>query len=153
MIFQMIGFKKFIVLKKLEALYKVEVIITASARSYLWQNKDNLLKVEKLVLYAAIPSITLEVILVYFFRVVLAQYRSIKAQLLQLELRAALCQFIEKYAEFAAKTTEAKAPISEKFESLIFSGILANEDQIPSTFDGVEQFAKLIDALKSKGGK
>ena len=121
--------------------------------SYLWQNKDNLVNVEKLVFYAAIPSITLEVILVYFFRVVLAQYRSIKAQLLQLELRAALCQFIEKYAEFAAKTTEAKAPISEKFESLIFSGILANEDQIPSTFDGVEQFAKLIDALKSKGGK
>lgn len=119
--------------------------------SYLWQNKDNLVNVEKLVLYAAVPSITLEVILVYFFRIVLSQHRSIKAQLLQLELRAALCQFVESYAKFAADSAGKNAPISEKFESLIFSGILANEDQIPSTFDGVEQFAKLIDALKKKG--
>lgn len=41
-----------------------------------------------------LPVITLELILIYFFRVILNNYQSLQAQIIQIELRQALCQFI-----------------------------------------------------------
>ena len=38
----------------------------------------------------------------------------------------------------------------EKFESLIFSSILAHSDKIPGTFDGLESLTSLIKEWKSK---
>jgi hypothetical protein len=32
----------------------------------------------------------------------------------------------------------------EKFENIIFSPLVSSDDKIPTTFDGMEQWAKLI---------
>lgn len=92
-----------------------------------------------------LPFLAIEIILIYFFRIFLQNYYSIKAQLLQLELRNSLCQFIEGYAAFAEKS--AKAQLG-KFESLIFSSISATIDRIPSTVDFAEQLVTLIKEVK-----
>jgi hypothetical protein len=103
----------------------------------------------KAVLIYTLPAIiALEVILLYFFRVVLIQFRSVKAQLLQLDLRIALCQFIQSYAEYSAKIKGQDKNALAKFESLIFSGLVAEESGIPSTLDGVEQLASLIKNIR-----
>ncbi len=91
---------------------------------------------------------TMEVLLLYFFRVLLQQYRSIKAQLLQIDFRKSLCEVIQGYAEYAKDLKDTHEISLDKFETLIFSGIASNEEQIPSTFDGVEQISKIISSIK-----
>lgn len=36
----------------------------------------------------------------------------------------------------------------DKFEQLIFSGLVASEESIPSTFDGIEQLVKALKGFK-----
>jgi hypothetical protein len=103
----------------------------------------------KATLVYSLPTIvTLEIILLYFFRVVLGQFRSVKAQLLQVDLRISLCQFIESYAEYVSKLREKDSSALSKFEALIFSGLVTEESGIPSTFDGAEQIASIIRSLR-----
>jgi len=113
----------------------------------------NLAEIEmhRSVLVYSLPTIVaVEIILLYFFRVVLAQFRSVKAQLLQVDLRISLCQFIESYAEYVSKLREKDSTALSKFEALIFSGLVAEESGIPSTFDGVEQVANLVRSLRGE---
>lgn len=95
-----------------------------------------------------LPLISLEVILIYFFRVILLNHRSVKAQSMQIELRQTLCQFIQSYAEYSAKIKKQDGVALEKFESLIFSGILSDPEKLPSTFDGLEQISNFIKNIK-----
>lgn len=95
-------------------------------------------------------GIGLEFVLIYFFRVILNQYRAVETQIMQLELRLSLCQFIQAYAEYAKGIKANDKDALEKFENLIFSSILSNDNNIPSTFDGMEQVTQLIKELKSK---
>lgn len=97
-----------------------------------------------------LPLISLEIILLYFFRVVLHNYKSIKAQVLQVELRQTLCQFIQKYADYSKEIKKGDPTALEKFESLIFSGIISDAENLPSTFDGMDQIGKLLSSLKGK---
>jgi hypothetical protein len=111
---------------------------------------DSFEKYKQSLIFILPPVIALEVLFIYFFRVVLVHFRSIKAQLLQLELRTALCQFIESYSTYSEKIKAKNPTALEKFESLVFSGLLASEEQLPSTFDGTEQLAKLFKSMKSQ---
>lgn len=95
-----------------------------------------------------LPIIGLEFVLIYFFRVVLTHYHSIQTQIMQLELRQSLCQFIQSYAEYAKKIKTDDKDALEKFENLIFSSILSNPDKVPGTFDGVEGLTSLLKELK-----
>jgi len=95
-----------------------------------------------------LPLISLEIILLYFFRVVLHNYKSIKAQVLQVELRQTLCQFIQNYADYSKGIKKDDPAVLEKFENLIFSGIISNAENLPSTFDGMDQITKLLSSLK-----
>lgn len=97
-----------------------------------------------------IPLISLEIILIYFFRVVLLNYRSVKAQILQIELRQTLCEFIQGYVDYASaiKEEDRNREVLNKFENLIFSGLLSDPEKLPSTFDGLEQIAALIKNIK-----
>lgn len=115
---------------------------------FMLNNLDILDKYKSLLFYLLPPLIATELLLVYFFRVVLVHFRSIKAQLLQLELRTALCQFIQSYSTYASQIKEKNPSGLEKFENLIFSGIISSEDNLPSTFDGTEQLAKLIAGIR-----
>lgn len=96
-----------------------------------------------------IPLISIELILIYFFRIILINHRSVKAQVMQLELRRTLCQFIQSYAGYSSEIKKQDSGALEKFESLIFSGILSDPEKLPSTFDGLEQIGNLIKSVKS----
>lgn len=100
-------------------------------------------------LYTVIPIISIEIILIYYFRIILSQYTSVKAQLVQIELRKTLCQFIQSYSDYSVKIKEKDSNVLEKFENLIFSSVLTDPEKIPSTFDGLEQIGSLIKTLKS----
>ena len=95
-----------------------------------------------------VPLVSIEIVLIYFFRVVLLNYRSVKAQIMQIELRMTLCQFIQSYADYSAKIKAADSVALEKFESLIFSGILSDPEKLPSTFDGISQVSSFIKSIK-----
>ncbi|QHD06318.1 hypothetical protein [Pseudomonas sp. R76] len=92
----------------------------------------------------------LELMIIYFFRITLQNFRSIKAQLLQIDLRMTLCQFINSYVEFASDARKSDKELLNKFEQIIFSGIVSDESVIPSTFDGLEQVAKIVDGFKPR---
>lgn len=96
-----------------------------------------------------VPLISVELILVYFFRIILINHRSVKAQVMQLELRQTLCQFIQSYAGYSSEIKKQDSGALEKFENLIFSGILADPEKLPSTFDGLEQIGNLIKSVKN----
>jgi len=53
--------------------------------------------------FLAIPITTLILFLFYFTRVGLQHVRSVQSQMMQLELRMALCQFIHNYADDSEK--------------------------------------------------
>ena len=95
-----------------------------------------------------IPILSTEVILIYFFRVILVNHRAAKAQIMQIELRKTLCQFIQSYASYSVDIKKQDPNALEKFESLIFSGIVADPEKLPSTFDGLEQIGNLIKSIK-----
>lgn len=117
-------------------------------------SKLDTIETHKLTLAYTLPTIVaLELILLYLFRVVLVHFRSLKAQLLQLDLRVALCQFIESYAEYATRIKTQDSGALAKFEALVFSGLVTDESGLPSTFDGAEQVANLIRSLRGGGGK
>lgn len=103
----------------------------------------------KTTLVYSLPTIlAVEIILLYYFRVVLGQFRSVKAQLLQIDLRISVCQFIESYADYITNLRTKDSSALSKFEALIFSGLVTEEAGIPSTFDGAEQIASLIRSIR-----
>jgi len=97
-----------------------------------------------------LPYLALEIILLYYFRILLSQYYSIKAQIIQLELRLSLCEFVESYVDFIAEKDSGKDSERklEKFEAIIFSGLAADLKSIPSTFDGLEQLVSIVKEIK-----
>lgn len=98
--------------------------------------------------YSYASLVGLELVLLFLFRVALHGYRNVKAQLIQIDLRMALCQFIQGYAEYASEVRKKDAQLLDRFDQLIFSGIVASEGAIPSTFDGFDQLANLIAKFK-----
>lgn len=89
-----------------------------------------------------------ELVLAFFFRVSLHNYRSIKAQLIQIDLRMTLCQFVQDYADYAKVVTKDSPQLLDRFDQLIFSGIVNSEAAIPSTFDGMEKLAELVGKIR-----
>lgn len=92
------------------------------------------------------PILGFEILLLYFFRFALLHFNASKAQLLQLEVRMAVCAFIEDYAKFAKENKEQDL---SKFESMIFSAIAPDNEKMPSTFDGMDQLATFIKNVKN----
>lgn len=95
-----------------------------------------------------IPVFSITFILIYYFRIALQNLNSINAQLSQIELRKTLCQFIQSYGEYSKKMKSNDSESLSKFENIIFSGIITNGDNIPSTFDGLEHIVKLVSDFK-----
>ena len=116
---------------------------------FLYLNLDNLDKVKNVLLLSIIPTISLVGILIYYFRVVLFNYKAAKSQLLQIELRKTLCQFIQNYSEYSSEIKQKDKGALEKFENIIFSGIVSDDEKLPTTFDVVEQLGKFIKSIRS----
>ncbi|MBU1233293.1 MAG: hypothetical protein KKD01_01275 [Proteobacteria bacterium] len=108
--------------------------------------KGNTVGIERFFVF--FPIVALEIVLIYFFRVILINHRSVKAQIIQIELRQTLCQFIQSYADYSSEIKKKDGVALEKFESLIFSGIISDPEKLPSTFDGIEQIGKVINNIK-----
>lgn len=96
----------------------------------------------------SIPFLTLVLITLYLVKISLQDKRSIQSQMMQLELRMALCQFIHNYAEDSEKLHAKNKAGFEKFENIIFSPLVSSDDKIPTTFDGMEQLAKLVSEFR-----
>lgn len=94
------------------------------------------------------PVSTFMLIILYFVRVILQHVCSVQSQMMQLELRMALCQFIHNYADDSEKLHKKNAAGFEKFENIIFSPLVSSDDKIPTTFDGMEQLAKLVSEFR-----
>lgn len=131
------------------ALALVMLAPPAAQVAYVLSHMDTLEAKKGLLLYTLPTILAIEVILIYFFRVVLAQFRSVKAQVLQLDLRIALCQFVQSYAEYSVKIKKDDPNVLAKFEAVVFSSLVPESEGIPSTFDGAEQLANLIKSIRS----
>nr|WP_321513121.1 hypothetical protein [uncultured Pseudodesulfovibrio sp.] len=102
-------------------------------------------------LLAFLPFLSMSVIFLYFYRVSLMDHKSIKSQLLQLDLRMSLCEFIQSYADYAAEIKTKDKEALTRFEQVVFSGIVAEESKIPAAFDGMEQLANVFNSVKKAG--
>lgn len=88
------------------------------------------------------------VISIYYFRIILNDYKSINSQILQIDTRKTLCQFIQSYAEYSSDIKKNNGMALDKFENIIFSGIVSDSDKLPSTYDGIHEIGKLIKSIK-----
>ena len=117
----------------------------------LYLNRANFAAVQWAFAASSLPALSLTVLLVYFFRLAVRNAESVKSQLLQIELRKTLCRFIQSYADYAKSMQDGNKESLTRFEQIIFSAIVGNDDKIPATFDGVDQLANLVKAVRSKG--
>jgi hypothetical protein len=121
----------------------------AAELGYVLLHLDRLEQVKWGLLAGSIPVLTFTVLLIYYFRLAARAVDSTKSQLLQLELRKTLCRFIQSYIEYAKKAKDAGTESLSKFENVVFSGIVSTDEKMPATFDGMEQIASLVKALKT----
>ena len=102
---------------------------------------------EKPNYYMTIPFTVIELLLLYVFRLFYQQYLFVKSELLQINLRYNLCAFIESYMEFKKKNKDHTVDL---FEQLIFSNIISDEKKVPTTVDGLDSIANIIQAIKGR---
>mgnify|MGYP000409808951 CR=1 FL=1 len=100
------------------------------------------------ILFSLMPTLSLVVIATYFFRVLLSNYKSVKSQIMQIELRMTLCRFIQSYADYSAELKSKNETTLSKFEEIIFSNILSTDSVDLSAFDGMEKFAGMMGSTK-----
>lgn len=93
---------------------------------------------------------SIEIVLIYFFRVVLSNYQSVKSQLSQLQVRKTLCQFIQGYADYSEEINKKSKGALDKFEEIIFSNVVADPSKVPSTFDGLDKLAEIFRTVTKK---
>ncbi|WP_027469979.1 hypothetical protein [Deefgea rivuli] len=114
----------------------------------IYHNVADIEKAKSALWMAMIPSISLTVVLVYFFRLILVNHKAVKSQLMQIELRKTLCQFIQNYAETTSDLKGKNLEAWSKFEAIIFSRIVSDDEKLPSAYDGMDQLSSLITKFK-----
>lgn len=115
----------------------------------IYININNISAIKDGLIVSIFPTLSLAAIAIYYFRVLLFNYKSVKSQLLQIDLRKTLCRFIQHYSTYSSEIKKQDADSLAKFENIIFSGIVTGDGNLPSTYDGVEQISKLIKSVKS----
>lgn len=110
---------------------------------------DQIETIKNALFVLILPTASFMGVCIYYFRVMLHNYKSTKSQLLQIELRKTLCRFIQKYSEYSKEIRTRESNPLEKFENIIFSGIVTDSEQLPSSYDGLEQILKLIKTVKA----
>lgn len=115
----------------------------------LYFNKDSIDAAKGFLAIASIPAISITVLLLYYFRILLFNYKSVKSQILQIDLRKTLCRFIQHYSKHSSDMRKNDAASLSMFESIIFSPIVSDESILPSTYEGVDQLTKALKSLKA----
>lgn len=103
-------------------------------------------------LFYYLPILSLELLFFYFMRLYYIEGKAIKAQILQIEQRLSLCEFIHDYVETKNNSGAEKESWS-LFEKLIFSPIQVSSENIPSLLDGASSIAELAGKILSKEAK
>ena len=103
-------------------------------------------------LFYYLPILSLELLFFYFMRLYYIEGKAIKAQLLQIEQRLSLCEFIHDYVETKNNSGAEKESWS-LFEKLIFSPIQVTSENIPSLLDGASSIAELAGKVLSRDSK
>ncbi|MGK0818692.1 hypothetical protein ACRE7Z_20200 [Klebsiella pneumoniae] len=99
-----------------------------------------------------LPILSLELLMFYFMRLYYIEGKSIKAQMLQIDQRLSLCEFIHDYVETKNNSGTEKESWS-LFEKLIFSPIQVTSENIPSLLDGASSIAELAGKVLSRDSK
>ncbi|MEL1983416.1 hypothetical protein V9Z76_19350 [Klebsiella pneumoniae] len=99
-----------------------------------------------------LPILSLELLFFYFMRLYYIEGKAIRAQMLQIEQRLSLCEFIHDYVETKNNSSAEKESWS-LFEKLIFSPIQVSSENIPSLLDGASSIAELAGKVLSKDSK
>ncbi|HCI9566344.1 TPA: hypothetical protein NQE83_004661 [Klebsiella oxytoca] len=99
-----------------------------------------------------LPILSLELLMFYFMRLYYIEGKSIKAQMLQIDQRLSLCEFIHDYVETKNNSGSEKESWS-LFEKLIFSPIQVTSENIPSLLDGASSIAELAGKVLSRDSK
>ncbi|HBP3595436.1 hypothetical protein [Escherichia coli] len=99
-----------------------------------------------------LPVFSLELLVFYFMRLYYIEEKTIKTQMLQVEQRLSLCEFIHDYVE-TKNTSGADKESWTLFEKLIFSPIQISSDNIPSLLDGAATVAELAGKVIPKETK
>lgn len=99
-----------------------------------------------------LPLLSLELLMFYFMRLYYIEGKAIKAQLLQIDQRLSLCEFIHDYVE-TKKNSGAEKESWSLFEKLIFSPIQVTSENIPSLLDGASSIAELAGKVLSRDAK
>lgn len=111
-----------------------------------FNNKDSSMSL--FILFSGlIPMIFIESIFIYYFKIVLNKYNSITDQIVQLETKQAIMQFIESYINYK-KDNNIKHEEMSKFEEIIFSQISPNLKDIPNSPDIVSIIDGISKAVK-----
>lgn len=101
-------------------------------------------------LFVYIPMVTLEILFLYFMRIFYVETKNINSQILQIDLRLSLCEFIQGYVRYRKENSDSD-DVLKSFETLIFSPIQASGENIPSVLDGANVLAELAgNILKAK---
>ncbi|MDV2344665.1 hypothetical protein [Vibrio cholerae] len=116
--------------------------------AYIYSSIPDFERIKMLVILSFLPTFSLIGICIYYFRILLVNYKSVKSQILQLDLRKTLCRFIQHYVSYAKEFRDIDSQLLNKFENIIFSGIVADNEKLPSTFDGIEQLSTFIKSIK-----
>lgn len=105
--------------------------------------------------------IFLDVILIYFFRIALNNYYAARDELLQIQMRKALCQFAPQFKAFARTTTnssknsdECPATVSDgsldEFARHIFSPLNSRMTPTPHPLDFINQLTSTTKKIAAK---
>ncbi|MCP1629655.1 archaellum component FlaC [Citrobacter amalonaticus] len=102
-------------------------------------------------IFIILPFLTIEMAIIYFFRLSYLEAKALRTQLMQIELRLSLCAFIDGYVEYRRKNNIDIENVLDSFDALIFSPIQTNENNIPAMFDGLEAIAGVAEKVMKKG--
>jgi len=100
-------------------------------------------------LVSAIPLVFVESLFIYYFRICLNKYNSISDQIVQLETKQAIMQFIESYVDYK-KDKDLKPEEMNKFEEIVFAQISPNLKDIPSSPDIISIINGITKSAKRK---
>jgi len=133
----------------LKVLSVIIVLPVLAELIIIYLNIDDITAIKDGLIVSIFPTLSLAAIAIYYFRVLLFNYKSVKSQLLQIDLRKTLCRFIQHYSEYSSEIKKQDSESLAKFENIIFSGIVTEDGSLPSTYDGIEQIGKLIKSARS----
>jgi len=128
--------------------YEKSFLIEKTTKIFnLTLNGNNDLMPIFILISGLIPMIFIESIFIYYFKIVLNKYNSITDQIVQLETKQAIMQFIESYVNYK-KDNNIKHEEMSKFEEIIFSQISPNLKDVPNSPDIVSIIDGISKAIK-----